>query len=539
MNSIYKKTYRFLSLIIFVAFFNLLHFTSFAIDLQFSKLDANKTKQEIAELQTREIAGKTYYEVSLNKLISYYLALSRDVKLSYFGVKTQEELARSASGVYTPRLSLEGSQSRSMPSYSTSTTATQTANSERSATFKQQTPWGISYYLKYTYDKTASRSLTLNDDYSLKNPTITEAASVHKNNATLGLHLPLFQNFGSNGSIASDKAIAQARIAGLNSRASIDDQILGTISVYLNLKYLFQRVDILTTQVALSQKLYDESARKVELGLQTVNTKLQLQYRLLQNQSDLQVAQNQIQSVNDTIKNALEIPELDYNFYPSEDLELTPLDLAADELKQRLLEESNDLKRIRINREIAALDKKSANNLRRWKFDFDGTYSIYGASLEKSDAELRNEKDVNGYSAALTLEIPLGDGGGFAASRASEYQLAYYDLQIENSLSNIDLLSKSIVRDLETSKQIAAAQQISTTASDNLQKLELVKFNLGQSTAADLDLARQNYLTSALNLTQAQIQYLNTYYQALINSGNMDKKFPEVANILKEFDQDK
>lgn len=381
--------------------------------------------------------------------------------------------------------------------------------------------------------------------YNQKLETSNKTASVNPNlyaQAQVTLTQPLLKNFG----LTPTKQAIYIAANNLHiARHQLKENILSLIynveEAYWNLVYAYQNLE--TTKMALqrSQDLLKQNEIKVRVGSAAPIEILTAKADVALNESQLIVAEQNIQSAEESLKRILNMSKENYTVVPTEKPEIKKIDVDVDGFLSEGLANRPDVERAKLNLENYRIGVKYARNqalpdltLEAYYYttgrggttfdflknpldpDFDPTTDIVETSKRTMGDAMRDvfKRLYKNFQVQLSLTIPLS----FSLEKA---QLAQAKINLERAELNLKSLEntvysevKDVIKSVQANAKLVEAYKIAVELQGERLKAEEKKLSVGLSTNfVVLDYQRQyaNAQTQALqsvinyNLTLARI----------------------------------
>lgn len=363
------------------------------------------------------------------------------------------------------------------------------------------------------------------------------------------LNQPLLRNFGR---LATERQLLVARNRSQASREVFEQQVVLTvqdvINAYWNLVGARQQLIVAQESLNLARELHDRNRIQVEVGTMAPLELVQSEAAIAEREEGIITAQSAVGDAEDTLRRLLNLPEGELwatEIRPATDpaIQHTPIDVAA--AIQTALQERPELRVQQLDIEQARLESQFARNQELPTLDLDVGYGFSGAG---GDVIVRDDDtgevldtipggygdafdqvtglDFRGWTAQVTLGIPLQNRGARAARAIAELDLQRAQSAMEDARNGIVTEVRGAARRVETAaKQIEAARASRVFQERNLEA-ERKRYENGMSTSfqitqiqEDLTQARSREVNAIINYRTALAEYQRVIGRLLDEEG--------------------
>ena len=324
-----------------------------------------------------------------------------------------------------------------------------------------------------------------------------------------------------------------AKIADLTFRQQAITTITNLITAYWELVYARENVRVQRQAVAVSEKLYNDNKKQLEIGTMAPLDVTRAESQLATDQQNLIVAETTRLQNEQTLKNAISKNPLAQNFL---NVEILPLDhpVAPELIEAPTLEEAvkeafakrPDLLEQQYNLENANIDARATANALRPLATLTAQYSsegLAGNSVVTDGVSYQGFADTQSqifhnrypeYSVALNVTIPIRNRSAQATNQRAVLQQRQVEAQLQQ-LKNSALLD---VRNSYIALRQGRARVQAASKARQLQEQtfgsEQKKYQLGASTVynviltqRDLVSAQGSELRAMADLVEAKANY--------------------------------
>lgn len=360
---------------------------------------------------------------------------------------------------------------------------------------------------------------------------------------------PLLRNFGR---LATERELLVARNRSAASREVFEQQVVVTvqdvINAYWNLVGARQQLVVAQESLSLARELHDRNRIQVEVGTMAPLELVQSEAAIAEREEGIITAQSALGDAEDALRRLLNLPEGELwstEIRPATDpaIQHTPIDVEA--AIQTALQERPELRAQQLDIEQARIESQFARNQERPTLDLDLGYGFSGAG---GDVVIRDDDtgeildtipggygdafdqvtglDFRGWTAQLTLGIPLQNRGARAARAIADLDLQRAETAMEDARNAIITEVRGAARRVETAaKQIDAARASRVFQERNLDA-ERKRYENGMSTSfqitqiqEDLTQARSREVNAIINYRTALAEYQRVIGRLLDEEG--------------------
>jgi outer membrane protein TolC len=374
---------------------------------------------------------------------------------------------------------------------------------------------------------TLTANLNQNNSWNNQNnPTsfINGKFENHNTSGNIDLNWVLFSGFKVK--ISKEKlAYLQEQSEG-NAALVVENTIQSVILGYYNAKLQEQKLEVLAKILEQSKDKYKLAEEKEKLGSLSSIEVLQLKNALLTDSTNFLMQQLAVKNAYRNL-NLLMGQDIEQEINLIDNLEITPLIIDLESLKNRALQNSQTLKNQFINISLKQQDTKLARS---------ALYPVVSVSTgaNRSISSFSNEKFSTsgntsyGYYANFSLRFTLFNGAkayrAFQNAKISEdiANISYEEQKatvVNQLISNYDLYHTRITLLRLTNENVKIAEQ-------NLQVAK-EKFDLGAINSFDFREVQKTYLNVSLSHLEAIYNLIDTQTELLRISGGLLEELPQ------------
>lgn len=380
---------------------------------------------------------------------------------------------------------------------------------------------------------------TLNSPVSLYNPSTASLLD-------LAITQPLLQGFGF---AVNNRAIRVAKnnlqVADLIFKQQVITTVANIVQLYWNLVSLMTDVDVRRKSLALSQKLYADNQKQVEIGTLAPIAIVQAEAEVATRQQDLLTSETNVLQAETVIKNTLSrngiasptileahivptdpirIPEVEA-IQPIQDLmekaldsrpELAQSRIAIDNSKINLVATKNQLlpslNAVADLRNNALVGQPNALNPNLNNPLFGGLNPFFVGGYSNILQQLFS-RNFPTYTVGLQLNIPLRNRSAQANMTTAQLLLRQNELTVQKLINQIRVDVQNALIAVRQARARHQAAVKSRVLQEQTVDAEQKKFALGTSTPYNVILTQRDLATAQLSEVQAQAAYIQARNQ--------------------------
>ena len=297
------------------------------------------------------------------------------------------------------------------------------------------------------------------------------------------------------------------------------DTILSINTVYLNLLGAEEILKSAEENEKAFKKSYEESSKKYNIGMATLNDKLQAKTQYEASILEVVEAKNTIKQYSGKLAVLLNLlPTTKFSLSrPPLDKDITKLDIEDD--VDKIIELAQKSRTEIKEKEVGV--KLAENNLKSIKSELLPTISATG-SLNHNDTWEDNSLYEKSGNIGINISVPLFAGFenvNRVTEAKLEYKKAKYELEItKNNIANEVWSAYQNYKESIESYKIS--RQILQSAEENL-KVASISYSVGK-----VDII--NLLTANSKLADAKKERITNFYNVLINKANLYRTIGEI-----------
>ncbi len=370
---------------------------------------------------------------------------------------------------------------------------------------------------------------------------------LYSSGLTFSFSQPLLRNRGT---LATERQLLLAQNQSQSSSQEFSRQVISTLqqvtNAYWNLVAAREQLKVARESLVLAQQLHERNRIQVEVGTLAPLELVQSEANIATNEEQIISSQTVVGNSEDALRQLLNLPEgplWQSEIRPTTSPEVEappPVDIEA--AIRMALEQRPEVKAQRLVVEQARINSAYFRNQKLPSLDFSANYGLNGSNAKVvgtapngspivgpgsfSDAlDQVINRDFTGWSAQLTLGIPLQNRSARAASsiadltlKSAEVSLAQTEQQIMTQVRQAARQVDSAAKQIEAAKASAHFQERSLDA-------EKKRYENGMSSSFEITRIQQDltaaksrqvnaiiaYRTAVTQLQQATAQLLQAY----------------------------
>ena len=447
-------------------------------------------------------------EMSLDDCIRQALVENLDLKSSTLGLKLDNLSVTQEQSVFAPTVSSEVTRGKSeQPNYTSyipvSSVESDETNLNAQITQKLWTggSWGVGYYT------------------ALSESNI-ETEKNYSSNLGISFTQPLLNGLGKQ---VNESGIYIARltetITGLDLQNQAASLIYDIESVYWNLVYAHETLDVLQMTVNQADSLLAYNRTAYNLGMKTESDVLEAQSALIDRKQEVIDQEKNIRDLEDELSLLLNITN-DYDesvrIIPVDDPPVENLEPDTAELFKNALQNRPDYLAAKYDVDKTELQTTVAKNSLLPSLDLSTSYRFNGSGSTVSDnfSELKSG-DAYGWEVGLKLSYAVGNSNAKASYEKSTINVKRAQLSLDNVARQIKNEINEAARNLEVSRKKIESMSLSVEINTRKLEQETERYRNNMSTSylvleyqKDLADARTQYHKSLMdyNLALAKLK---------------------------------
>ena len=288
----------------------------------------------------------------------------------------------------------------------------------------------------------------------------------------------------------------------LDLKSTLIDKITEIIIFYRSVLQAQEQVKIASKSLTDAQKEVENTQVFIDAGLQPRSNLITVQSNVAAQEIALLSSKNLLKQQRMYLLDLLDIDE-DVNIIASENLEIQPLTLDIDRIRQSILEHQPSYLKAKLNLENAKTQLIRAENNRRWNIDFETAVRHQPAPniIENRTA----------LSAGLTFSKTLGDRSIERDFQRSRVNVLKAENDLKETIQNVNTEVNKNLQDIELNfKKVELSRQATALAKEELSnQVEKIKLGLPGATLLDLVRLQSDLDSKKNNELNAKIDYLN------------------------------
>lgn len=353
--------------------------------------------------------------------------------------------------------------------------------------------------------------LKTNSFYSAFNPS-------YEPDLSASISQPLLRNAGNR---VNTYAI---RVAEYNRQMYDAETKLAAIRIIADVEVAYWRLyayrrglDVARQQYELSQALFEQTKRLVEVGVKPKIELISTKASVADNLEAIIRAENEVRDVERELKVKLNKPGLGTEtktvLIPTTQPDPVRYELDRERMVANALENRMEMLELEIQLASDADKIEYQKNQLLPKIDMQYKYNINGLGPNRSDAyDLLTDNDYNDHTFTMQFSVPIGNKSAKSKLRQAKYERAKRLATQDGRKAQIKYEVLQQIDKLELSWQSILATRQRTILNDEKYKAQRRQYELGLATSTDVFQAQ----TNLADAQTSEIRALTEYQVALI-----------------------
>jgi outer membrane protein TolC len=439
-----------------------------------------------------------------------------DLRVELYNPAQQEAEYQKSRGIYNPILNLQAT-------YNDTTTYSASIPSDAYGSRVTQLNAGVSQLLPTG----ATASLGFNNSYLSSDPdgTMSGLESYWQSGLGLTLSQPLLKNFGRE---VTELSISVARLGKESSleklNATLIDVVAQVRTEYFTLYSLREELEVRKVSLELARRVLSDTQARVKAGVLPAMETLNAEFGVSGREKEMIDAERALHDQVDLLAQLLQLPPgsmVDVSDVPSKERYETSEQTEI----QRALTTRPELKELKINRDLLALETRVAANRTRPDLLLSASASTAGLGNSYSrDMDRLSSGNYPAWGVGLALTYPLGNQVAENDYRKSRLKVDQATLQIRKQEELIANDIRSAIRAIEANyKQIEVADRGRVFAEERL-RAWIRKSEVGLATTKDVLDVENDLAAAKNNQIKALVSYTNAITQLWKATGQILEK---------------
>jgi outer membrane protein TolC len=373
----------------------------------------------------------------------------------------------------------------------------------------------------------ATASLGFNNSYLSSDPdgTMSGLESYWQSGLGLTLSQPLLKNFGRE---VTELSISVARLGKESSleklNATLIDVVAQVRTEYFTLYSLREELEVRKVSLELARRVLSDTQARVKAGVLPAMETLNAEFGVSGREKEMIDAERALHDQVDLLAQLLQLPPgsmVDTIDVPSKERYETSEQTEI----QRALTTRPELKELKINRDLLALETRVAANRTRPDLLLSASASTAGLGNSYSrDMDRLSSGNYPAWGVGLALTYPLGNQVAENDYRKSRLKVDQATLQIRKQEELIANDIRSAIRAIEANyKQIEVADRGRVFAEERL-RAWIRKSEVGLATTKDVLDVENDLAAAKNNQIKALVSYTNAITQLWKATGQILEK---------------
>ena len=475
----------------------------------------------LGDLNILTEGGRRVVALSLSEVLNLALRRSILLKSTLIG----EDIARSgitaALGRNHPTLTNSIDTGRDITAFFSFGAGSRVDSTSYNATISQPMDNGIE--LSATFKETSSQVDSFSLSKSGEASNFSSRGDFETSSLTGAVSVPIFQDWGRS---LNEVPVRLAEV-GLNS-SRIDTrktklELLRLVATtYWDLVGVLQNIQVTGDAVKLSEQLLRDNRERLKAGvLSPADVKIS-EAQLATDRLALLTARVDFQRIEDQVRAALALEQIDLGLKPVEEPTLRELVFDLEQLLEKAFANEPVLRSLEADLERNRYELVEQLNKGETDLDLDLKYTLNGFGKDTSGATAGlSNTDLQGYGVTLTWTVPLFDNVTPANIRAKRLERAQVELRIANVKSELTVRVQAVQRLLSLGEEEVKTARIAVSLQNELLQNEIERFKLGESTSFQVAEAQQDNALARQREILARIRYEKIFLDLLLVTGDI------------------
>jgi outer membrane protein TolC len=484
----------------------------------------------LEKLKMVEEDGRKVAQVTMKDILALALERSNILKVSKIGQQIAASRLAVAKERNSPSLESNVEHGRSIVPFSSTFSGTSflrlssTDETTLSAALSKKGTTGITYGLTYRESRSGSETLEIpSEGDSPQLDTTTTSRTISSSSLIGSMNIPIFQDYGHE---LDEVPVRQGEIGVTRSRFESRRGallILRTIAlVYWDLVDTREQVKVAQESVRLSERLVRENEQRLKAGVLSPAEVAVSEAQLARERQNLLEAQLVQLRIEDQVRAALNLEEIDIGYRPIERPTLRETDFDFKTLLEKMYRSNPDLGILAANMESNSYDLLEARNNDETDLDLDLFYVFNGYdSSPMGGVSGFGETDLGGYGASLTWTVPLFDHTAQEEIQQRVLERSQIELRVSEERSNLSVELQSVLRSLRLARKEVETARIAQSLADQLLRNEIERFKLGRSTSFRVAQFQRDAAEAHRREIQARVRYEKAFLDMLVLTGDI------------------
>lgn len=408
---------------------------------------------------------------------------------------------------------------RSVSAFTTFGSRTDAVRFQSSVNQTLNNGWQVGATFSEVRSEVKSFNITADGEVSFAGGTSTFETSA----LTGELSIPFFQDAGSDFNQAPVR-IAQAglrssRMTTRDARLQLLRQVAGT---YWNLVRQRETIRVRRDAVALSRRLLEDNRARLEAGVLSPADVKVSETQLAEDRQALLQARTEFQRIQDEIRAALDLENLEVGLEPTAQPGLHDVPLSVQRLRDKAFQSDPQLQQVQARLERNRHELVQVRNDARTDLDLGLRYTLNGYGEDTSTAVSGlSETELHGYGATITWTVPLFDQVTPQRIRQKRLERVQLELQARNLRTRLTVRVQQVMRQLRLAEEQVRTARQSVDLQRQLLQNEIERLRLGESTSFQVAQVQQDNALARLREVEARIRYQEIFLELLLVTGDI------------------
>lgn len=486
--------------------------------------------QQLEGLEVVEGEDAPLIRVRLKHILDLAILRAISLKAALVNIQAAQEAWFASREWDRPEFSASASHARTVnigsgsSSYFTSASVSHTTTI--SAGLAKQLRNGMSWDVTYSETRGEAQSLVIENAGDTPEAG-TFSDEVWQSSLTGSLNIPFYQDVGRELYEVSEN-LQQLNVDNeqFNYR-NLEQALLNQLAnIYWNFVGTDEAIKVQQEGVKLSEQLLQDNLIRQEAGVLSRADVRVTETQLATEKQNLLNLRIQKQLIIDSLRAALNMQDMIADFEAKDQPQIRTPDESYATLLNRAFDNDIQLRQLQIGLRSNDLTMIQAKNQDELDLDLNLSYTLNGPGDNLLGGVPEWSRDnLGGYSATLSVSVPLGDKGPQHTIRQRLFQKQQLTLQLMDRKSQIEVDLQSILRNLKLSKEAVVTARKTQSLAQNQYQDEIQRFELGKSTSFQVSQFKQDLLEASQGVIAARVAYEQAWLNLLVLTGDLYRDY--------------
>jgi outer membrane protein TolC len=278
--------------------------------------------------------------------------------------------------------------------------------------------------------------------------------------------------------------------------------------------------------VKLSEQLLTDNRVRLQAGVLSPADVQATEAQLAQDKQNLLNARLQVLAIEDQVRAALNLGDLDVGLLPKDMPTLRAERFEVSGQLDEMYKSVPDLQLTQADIDTAGYTLLLQKNNERTQLDLSAFYNLNGYTNDPfTGTQYYGDKNLQGYGIVLTYTLPLFDRATPATIQQLALQRQQVELKYADQKSALSVSLQSALRNIQLAQESVATAREALRLAEVQLKNEIERFRLGRSTAFTVSQLQQALAVARLAEIQARVTFEQNDMQRLVLTGDLYRRY--------------